>query len=133
MGTSFTWAQVPDHYFNDPKLINPDPNYTPGDYPLQDINDAKTFYQIAKEELITSGDALKGNLAFSLGLGEITYSSIKNETANVLGYFRNYSAVLQKDGKELKKLTISIVSFEFPYSYYLSSTGLLFLRNLRAK
>lgn len=104
--TSF--AQIPEHFYNDPQNINSDPDYTPGDYPLSDINDAKTYYQMKKEELASSIDATASDLAFTVGLGEITYTSIKNESNEVLGYFRNYFGKAKVNGGAVKSITLVV-------------------------
>jgi len=87
-------AQAPDHYYNPIENINPDPNYTPGNYPLEDTNVARSLFHIEKDELIASATEAGANSLVTLGMGEITFKSIKNETASVLGYFRNYFGVM---------------------------------------
>lgn len=102
-------AQAPEHFYNPSEKINPDPNYTPGDFPLGDTNNARTLYQIKKMEL-TSG-LLQGEpgLLTTLGAGEISFTSIKNETATVLGYFRNYFGLGKIDRHgSLKRLDLII-------------------------
>jgi polyisoprenoid-binding protein YceI len=87
---------VPEHFYNPPENINPDPNYTPGDFQLPDTNNARGFYQTKKEELANVFSADGSNLV-TLAVGEVSFSSTKNETASVLGYFRNYFGVVQAD------------------------------------
>jgi len=105
---------APEHFLNSPENINSNPDYTPGDYPLPDINDAKTFYQSQKDELLSAADPTAGNTAFTLGAGELSFTSIKNETAKVLGYFRNYLGSIKtaNNGWESIKLVVDINSLD---------------------
>lgn len=106
--------QVPEHYTNDPANIHPDPDYTPGDFPLGDVYAAKTIYFLKKgvlaESLIEGGEGAVS----TLGLGEVTFSSVKNESAEVLGYFREYLAVasMGKKGPERLEMLIDINSLD---------------------
>ncbi len=105
-------AAAPAHYYNDPKYINPDPNYTPGDYPMADTNQARALYAEQKRELAKRLDD-EAYIA-TLGTGEITYTAIKNESATVLGYFRNYFGVARmgKKGVESVDLLIDVNSMD---------------------
>ena len=106
--------EVPEHYYNDPANIHPDPDYTPGDFLLGDVYAAKTIYFLKKgvlaESLIEGGEGAVS----TLGLGEITFSSVKNESAEVLGYFRDYLAVVSmgKKGPDRLEMLIDINSLD---------------------
>ena len=106
--------EVPERYYNDPANVNPDPDYTPGDFPLGDVYEAKTIYYLKKgvlaESLIEGGE---GAIS-TLGLGEISFSSVKNESAEVLGYFRDYLAIasMGKQGPERLEMLIDINSLD---------------------
>jgi polyisoprenoid-binding protein YceI len=107
-------ATPPDHFFNPPENLNPDENYTPGAFPLADVYAARLAYQMRKAELIASQDLAEGAQLLTLGVGEITFSSIKNETGSVLGYFRNYQGVLTttEAGPEKLEMLIDINSLD---------------------
>ncbi|MSR77209.1 MAG: YceI family protein [Candidatus Omnitrophica bacterium] len=91
-------AEAPEHFYNANENLNPDPKYTPGDVPLEDTNKARSFYTAEQQELAASGDTAS-EVLYTLGHGEISFSAVKNETANVLGFFRNYFGVVKiKDG-----------------------------------
>lgn len=103
------WADQPvEHFYNDPNYIEVDPNYTPGSFPLSDVNDARTYFYIKKAELVKPEDSLKWGRLFSLGLGKLTFTSLKNKTVPVLGYFRSYSAILDYDQNRLIRLQMVI-------------------------
>ena len=106
--------EVPEHYYNDPANIHPDPDYTPGDFPLGDVYEAKTIYFMKKGELAESLIEGGEGAVSTLGLGEITFSSVKNESAEVLGYFRDYVAIasIGKQGPERLELLIDINSLD---------------------
>ena len=103
-----TPTPAPEHFYNDPANINTDPSYVPGDYPMEDTNDARTYYQIKKEDITKSVDPLAGSAAFTLDLGEISFKAIKNESAEVMGYFRNYFGVVQYTDKGFEKIRLII-------------------------
>lgn len=86
-------AAGPEHFYNDPANLNPDPNYTPGEYPLADVYAAQAAFFAAKAEMIDGEAIAAGTDVTTSSIGEITFSSIKNETATVLGYFRSYLGV----------------------------------------
>ncbi len=86
------YAQNPEHFYNAPENINPDPNYVPGDFPLADVAQAKAVYQTKKEAL-----AKKTGMVSTQGAGEIVFTSYKNETVTVLGYLREYFGVAEVD------------------------------------
>jgi hypothetical protein len=102
------------NFYNDPININRNPNYILGDYPLPDINDAKTYFQMKKSEIITPTTLKTPGYSFTTGIGEITFSSTKDETNKVLGYFRNYIGFLQTKGMNIHaiKLVIDINSLD---------------------
>ena len=105
---------APEHYYNDPANIHPDPDYTPGDFPLGDVYAAKTVYFIKKEVLAESLIEGGAGAVSTLGLGEIAFSIAKNESAEVLGYFRDYLAVMSmgKEGPERMEMLIDINSLD---------------------
>ena len=105
-------AGAPAHYYNDPRNLNPDPNYRPGDYPMEDTNLARAMYTERKLELAHRLD--QGGYIATLGVGEIAFSSLKNESASVLGYFRNYFGIAKigKQGVESVELVIDINSLD---------------------
>ncbi|OGW82982.1 MAG: hypothetical protein A2Z83_01245 [Omnitrophica bacterium GWA2_52_8] len=93
-------AQQTEPYVNPSENINPDPNYVPGDYVMPDTNQSRIVYETAKAELANLAVGLDSQTATTLGLGEIKFRSIKNETAEVLGYFRHYFGLVRfKDGE----------------------------------
>ena len=98
----------PQHFFNAPEHINSNPDYVPGEYALADTHSAKTYYFSKKEELISQGLLLDPQQKITTGLGSITFSNIKNETAKVLGYFRNYSGSLSTKGMNITGLQLVI-------------------------
>ncbi|MCH7574459.1 MAG: YceI family protein [Candidatus Marinimicrobia bacterium] len=106
--------EVREHFYNDPSNIHPDPDHTPGDIPLEDVYAAKTIYFLKKavlaESLIEGGDGVVS----TLGVGEISFSIAKNESAEVLGYFRDYLAVISmnKKGPERMEMLIDINSLD---------------------
>ena len=85
--------EAPEHFYNAPENINSNPDFVPGDYPIPDTHAAKTVYELKKSELAKQEFVEDGHHVFAIGAGEIKFSVVKNETANVIGYFRNYAAV----------------------------------------
>ena len=106
--------EVLEHFYNDPSNIHPDPDYVPGDFPLGDVYAAKTIYFLKKavlaESLIEGGEGVVS----TLGVGEVSFSIAKNESAEVLGYFRDYLAVISmnKEGPERMEMLIDINSLD---------------------
>jgi len=81
-------AKDETHFFNPIENFNRDPNYVPGQYDKQDTNMAESAYYLKQSEYV---DKSKGSdHLVVLGGGDITFSSTKNESAEVLGYFREY-------------------------------------------
>jgi hypothetical protein len=101
-------AEVPEHFYNAPENINPDPNYTPGDWPLPEVFEAKTLYQAKKSELIETADLSDQDHLFTLGWGEIRFTNLKNETAPVMGYFRNYSGIATVGSAGPRNVTVLV-------------------------
>jgi len=99
---------VPDHFYNPKENLNPDPDHTPGNFDLADISVSKSAFYIQKGDLIQSTKASGGKLLFTLGSGELTFDSIKNETATVMGYFRNYFGVATMNDAGLEKLDMLV-------------------------
>lgn len=101
------FGQSAEHFFNPPENINADPHYVPGDFALPDTNAARILYQIKKQELAAS---LKDNpnAAVTLGMGEISFISTKNESAEVLGYFRNYFGIAKIQDGNFEKFEMVI-------------------------
>jgi len=96
------FSQVPDHFYNAPENINPDPNYTPGEYVMDDTNVARTMFHMKRSELVESALATDVSTLTTLGMGEIAFTSVKNESATVLGYFRNYFGFARLDNGNAK-------------------------------
>ncbi|MDP3920534.1 MAG: YceI family protein [Candidatus Omnitrophota bacterium] len=111
-GMPLASAQVAEHFYNPPENINPDPDYAPGDYALPELYAARVTYQILKAQLTEAAAASAAPV--TLGLGEITFSSAKNESATVLGYFRNYFGALNlgAEGLESMNLVIDVNSLD---------------------
>ena len=105
--SSMGYAEAPEHYTNPPENINTTPNYIPGPWPMPDIFAAKTAYELNKQEWKEDLVEEEG-LLYTLGIGEIAYSSIKNETATVLGYFRNYTGFAKVEDGKLKRMQMMI-------------------------
>ena len=92
-------AAVIEHFHNDPKNIDPDPAYIPGDHALPEVFASRTYYQAQKDKLAEGGSVLSIDRLFTIGSGEVTFAAIKNESAEVLGHFRNYFGTVDlKDG-----------------------------------
>jgi len=87
------FAEIPEHFYNPPENINPDPDYVPGDYALASTYQAETLYYAKKNEMAAPRIENSADYLSSLGLGEVTFESSKNESASVLGYFREYFAI----------------------------------------
>ena len=101
----------PKHFYNAPENINPDPNYVPGDYALQDIYAARTGYYAKKAELAAAagtGDAV------TLGTGEISFTIAKNETAHVTGTLKEFLGTLKfgAGGPEKMEIILDVNSLE---------------------
>lgn len=90
-------AQNPEHFYNAPENLNPDPNYVPGDFPLADVSQAKAVYQTKREALVKKLEAQKTNTVSTQDAGEIIFTSYKNETVAVLGYLRESFGVAEVD------------------------------------
>lgn len=88
--------EPPEHYVNKKENLNPDPNYTPGDYPAPETAAAKKAYEEKKKSVAEgAGD---GALV-TQGGGELTFGIAKNEKKRVFGYFRNYHGVVKMSDK----------------------------------
>lgn len=111
---SLVRAEAPDYFYNDPANINPDPDYTPGDYPLADVYPAETAFFSKKAEMINGEAIAAGMDVTTSSIGEVTFASTKNETATVLGYFRNYLGVghFGETGLESVDILIDINSLD---------------------
>jgi hypothetical protein len=103
-----TFAASAEYFYNPPENINPDPNYTPGDYALADVYASELAYQTSEVALINEAALGDDARVFTLGAGEISFSSTKNETASVLGYFRNYLGVGEVGGQGPTKMEMII-------------------------
>jgi len=88
----------PEQFYNDPEGIHSDPNYVPGEYALPEIHAAKTVYQAKSDELAQKQGLLDRSTLVTLAAGQVTFSAQKNETAQVLGYFRDFFGVLSLEG-----------------------------------
>jgi polyisoprenoid-binding protein YceI len=100
--------KAPEHFFNNPANLNPDPDYTPGDFPLADIYKAQTIFYTQRSELIAAADVASGDYLYTVGAGEVSFSVMKNETAPVLGYFRDYLGVVKMGPNGPEKMTMVI-------------------------
>ncbi len=112
--SAFSAEAPPEHFQNPPENINPDPNFVPGSYPIPDTYAARSAYELKRSELV--GSALNGEAEriYSIGNGEIQFSSVKNETANVIGSFRNFSAVgmIGEEGPKQLDLIVDLNSID---------------------
>lgn len=99
---------APEFYKNDPKNLNEDPNYSPGDVPLNEIFPAQTVYYAKKTELIQSVNFSEKNFLTTLDVGEISFSIMKNKTVPVLGYFRNYFGILSVGADKPERMDMII-------------------------
>ena len=106
--------QAPEHFYNPPENLDPDPNYVPGDLPLQEAFPARAVYQLKKAELAGALAADPDSHAVTLGAGEISFAISKNEGAPVLGYFRDYFGVLKigEAGPERMDIVIDVNSLD---------------------
>lgn len=93
-GVRMSTAAEPEHFYNAPENVNADPDYVPGPYALPEIQGAQTVYQAKHGELAAAHTLLDPNTLVTLNAGQVTFSALKNETAEVLGYFRNFFGVL---------------------------------------
>jgi polyisoprenoid-binding protein YceI len=101
-------AAEPEDFYNAPENINTDPNYVPGDYALPEVHGARTVYQAKRNELAGAHALLETNTLVTLNAGQITFSALKNETAEVLGYFRSFFGVLTLEGGEPSRMDMVI-------------------------
>ncbi len=93
------FAAAPEHYYNPPENVNPDPAFTPGPYAAPEVHSARTIYENQKQALAAAEDLASPDALFTLNAGEVSFTAVKNEKATVLGYFRNFSGMLKlKDG-----------------------------------
>jgi len=101
----------PRHYYNAAENLNPDPAYIPGDFAQADKFAARNAYYQTKATLV---EGFTGAEAVTLGTGEVTFKIAKNETASVLGYFREYLGVLTLGaaGPERMEMILNINSLE---------------------
>ncbi|GEM_PF-2539015 len=107
--------KIPEHFFNPSENINPDPAYVPGDYPLPDISQALSQFEAGTKRLLTEIKVGKGNKLFRTKKeGEVSITVIKNKTAPVLAYFRDFEGYIlfRQDKFSEAKLIISINSWD---------------------
>ena len=93
-GVQTVRAEESDNFYNAPENINTDPNYVPGAYALPEVQPARTVYQAKRDELAAAHDLLNANTLVTLNAGQVTFAALKNETVEVLGYFRGFFGVL---------------------------------------
>lgn len=107
-------AEAPEHFSNPTENINPDPNHVPGEWPFPDPFEATTIYQTKKKELSAAFSPDDAENLFLLGIGEISFTTLKNETATVTGYFRNYAGAVRmaKKGPETVEVLVDINSID---------------------
>lgn len=110
-----TESKTPEHFFNPPENINPDPAYVPGDYVLPDMAQALAQFKAAQKQLAEI-KASKGDRLFRTKKedGEVSVTVIKNEKAPVLAYFRDFDGyILFREEKFSEaKLIISVNSWD---------------------
>lgn len=104
---AFSAEASPAHFDNDPQFINGDPNYVPGPYPLEDVSQAKAFFQSKQAALVAAAEEGETRI-FSLPDGEITFQVVKNEKTNVLGHFRNYFSLVRLAGGAPKAMDLLV-------------------------
>jgi len=95
LGAQASRAAEPEHFYNATEHVNPDPNYVPGDYALPEVHGARTVYQAKRDELSAAHALLDPDTLVTLNTGQVTFSALKNEAAEVLGYFRGFFGVLK--------------------------------------
>ena len=112
-GAPLAVAETEAHFYNAPENINPDPNYTPGPYPLPDLYASQTAYATKKMELAQTYSAQDPN-NFFVFTGEIVASATKNESTSVPGYFRDFTGVLKigPAGPEKMEMLIDANSYD---------------------
>jgi len=96
--TQLARAAEPEHFYNAPENIHADPAYVPGPYALPELHGARTVYQSKRDALAASHPLLDPETLVTLNAGQVTFSAVKNETAEVLGYFRVFFGVLTLAG-----------------------------------
>ena len=95
LSTLSAFAAAPEHFYNPPENINPDPAYTPGAYATPETQPARTVYLNQKQALATPEELTSADRLFTLNGSEVSFTAIKNEKAKVLGYFREFFGVLK--------------------------------------
>ena len=105
---------APDHFYNPPENIAADPNYTPGDWPLPETYPAKVQYEVHKGALLETYGIDSSKHLFTLGIGDIAASVLKNEKVPVRGTFKNYFGVarLGNSAPEKMEMIIDMNSFD---------------------
>ena len=85
----------PEHFYNPPENLNPDPAYLPGGFPMPDQTAALADYQAQKDKLMLQ-PLQPGDELFGVGedVSELKMTAIKNETTPVLAYFRRFGGYL---------------------------------------
>lgn len=100
-------GEAPEHYKNDPKNINPDPNYVPGPYAMPDQFAARTEFEAKRAELNKLDELGNPRRLVTVG-GEVSFVATKNESARVQGYFRNFSGAVVFGPKAIEKMDLLI-------------------------
>jgi hypothetical protein len=100
--------EAPANWANDPKNLNPDPNYVPGPYAMPDQFAARTDYEARRAELVKLDEVGDAKKLFTLSTGEIAFGAVKNETARVQGYFRNWFGVAKLGAKGIDSMDVLI-------------------------
>lgn len=108
------FADAPEHFCNAPENLNPDPDFTPGDWPVPDPFAVRTVYYQRLSEMVTEEGVSSADRLQTIGIGEVRCTILKNETAEVLGYFRNFfgSMRLGKQGPEQMSMIVDINSLD---------------------
>jgi len=68
---------------------------------------AQAQYALKKSEL-ASGVLSEGDTLTTLGTGELTFTTIKNESATVFGYFRNYFGIAKIRENQIEEVAFII-------------------------
>lgn len=100
-------GEAPEHYKNDPKNLNPDPNYVPGPYVMPDQFAARTEYEAKKAELNKLDELGNPKRLVAVG-GEVSFFATKNESARVQGYFRNFVGAVKLGPKAIESMDLLI-------------------------
>ncbi len=85
-------AEAPQHFYNAAENLDSDPAFIPPFVPLEDTSEARMVYYAARDGLVQQYDVTKVEHLAALGVGEVQFTNMKNETLPVAGFFRHYTA-----------------------------------------